>query len=166
MSILEEEFARMYTLFSRRLAFHSLNQVYNESKRDWINKLRRLGDQSKIQKMTPYDIYVLRIVQGTCDSKFKVISKRKNPSLDEVIEMAKSYEIVKNSVSASNGNLRAMKTTSSNYKDDPCKCCGRKGHTRDKCQFKDAECHHCVKKGHIKPACLQLKREGEQKKSQ
>ena len=97
MSILEEEFRRMYPLFSRRVAFHSLNQSHNESKLDWINKLRRLGDQSKIHEMTSDDIYVLRIVQGTCDSKFKEqILKMKNPTLEEVNEIAKSYEIAEN----------------------------------------------------------------------
>ena len=115
MSILEEEFRRMYPLFSRRVAFHSMNQSQNESKLDWINKLR-LGDQSKIHEMTSDDIYVMRIVQGTCDSKFKEeILRMKSPTLEKVIEKVKAYEIVENSTLASNGELRANKATAANY---------------------------------------------------
>ena len=62
MSILEEEFARMYPLLSRRVAFHSMNQSQNESKFEWINKLCSLIDQSKIHELTSDDIYVMRIV--------------------------------------------------------------------------------------------------------
>ena len=40
----------------------------------------------------------------------------------------------------------------------PCRHCGKKGHSPNRCRFKDAVCHTSGKRGHISPVCYSKKR--------
>ena len=170
IDILSYEFERMYPIFSKRVLFHTSDQKKGESRLDWINSLRRSGEHARIHEMSTDDIYVMRIIQGTCDAKLREeILKIESPTLEDVLECARNLEVAENSVAAAAGNFRsnATNTNGTNSKKDKsksndpksqgekkkCLCCGRSGHIREDCWLKHFTCHNCGKQGHMKQMC-------------
>lgn len=173
---LQSEFEQMYPIFSRRVNFHSLRQQRGQSRTDWINKLQEAGAQSLIHEMSADDIYVMTILQNTCDTKFRdEIFKLVDPKLEEVIQLAQRMEIADNSVAAASGHMQRtyrvdshkkekgknpyVKSTPS-YKKSPansnsgekCTSCGA-NHPRHKCPHKRQQCEKCKKYGHLAQMC-------------
>ena len=167
MELLTQEFDKNFPIFTRRVVFFSTGQGHTESKMDWINKLRLLGDQSEINTMTPDNMYVMHIIQTTTDANFKEkILEMKDPSFKEVIELARKMEISENSTQAAlnSGTFNCNKSTNKfnprkSSNGEKCKSCGKTNHKRSECRFKDAECHYCKIKGHIKSVCGKRLRE-------
>ena len=160
IEILDDIFERKYPLFTRRVEFHRLTQRKNQSVLDYINTVRRHGDQSEIHNMDADDIYVMRIIQGCADEKVKEqFLRAPDPSLDDLIKIASSMEIAE--TSANMGMARANKTSYSrptersktDSNDKQCMSCGKYNHNREDCRFRQAECRTCMKIGHIAAIC-------------
>uniref|UniRef100_A0A0K0EAY5 RNA-directed DNA polymerase n=2 Tax=Strongyloides stercoralis TaxID=6248 RepID=A0A0K0EAY5_STRER len=84
----------------------------------------------------------------------RVLMASKELNLDKLIEIGRSHEIVhqKGTVVAYVKNERK-----SQFK---CMCCGRNGHTKERCRLKDRECHGCGRKGHLKNMCKNGNKKG------
>jgi len=105
-------------------------------------------------------------------------------TLEKATEIANSYEAVYASQKTLIGhkqvedrNLFALKSSfvnkpkgnnikfnnerGSKFNNDkpPCVCCGRSGHSKEKCFYKRQSCHTCGKVGHTKAVCRSKKRE-------
>uniref|UniRef100_A0A0K0FW91 Reverse transcriptase domain-containing protein n=1 Tax=Strongyloides venezuelensis TaxID=75913 RepID=A0A0K0FW91_STRVS len=77
--------------------------------------------------------------------KFIIASKEENVTIERLVELSKGYEAANPKIN----NVIAYVSS----KGIRCQCCGRIGHSRERCRMKDAICNQCKRKGHLKYVC-------------
>lgn len=160
-SVGPEVFALIQTIISPKDILAS--NVTLQSIKEWLAELRSKAKKCGFTESRLRDFErALRdaILMGTNNVGVRQsILKKKDPSLSEIIEIAKEGEMVdretekleKLSLAVHNiGNSKSQ-----NKIERKCFSCGYSGHFRDQCKFRNARCENCKKLGHLKRICRQ-----------
>uniref|UniRef100_A0A0K0FHM8 RNA-directed DNA polymerase n=1 Tax=Strongyloides venezuelensis TaxID=75913 RepID=A0A0K0FHM8_STRVS len=122
----------------------------DESLREYGLRVRRNARECALEEWGKGkdQFHSLIFLNGLKEEMMKrVLMASKELSLDKLIELGRSHEIVHQNPAVV-AFVRNEKRGGGK-----CLCCGRVGHLRDRCRFKDKECHNCGKRGHLKFIC-------------
>jgi len=169
MSFLEEEFARRFPIFLRRVDFFQFEQASGQAFSDWASKLRKKAAEADLRNLGEEDLIALRYICGTSDKALREkFLNEANPTLGDLDRIAAAHEQTQSTMASLGASLHALqlgrgrekkkhKDKSSTPKGRCFRCgfktTGPKGHFAQDCPMKNATCNGCGQKGHTKPAC-------------
>ena len=179
VSLIREEFASRYPLFTRRLEFFDSRQPGQPSAlSDCYVELIKLSKEADLERMTPQDIIVFRVIFGmTDDALRKRFFAEKDLNLKRMEDIIREHEVSQAAMRAlrhegsrataaavSNPRSRqgrqqgqgAAKKMQRLRQQGKCYRCAKSldSHDEGKCPAKDLSCHNCGKLGHIAPTCF------------
>uniref|UniRef100_A0A0N5C173 RNA-directed DNA polymerase n=1 Tax=Strongyloides papillosus TaxID=174720 RepID=A0A0N5C173_STREA len=128
-----------------------------ESLRDFALKIRKNARDCSLEEWGKGKEQFLSLIflNGLKDELIKRSLMASNDlSLDKLIELGRSHEIIHPKVSV----VAFVKNEKKNQ--FKCNCCGKFGHTKDRCRLRDRECNSCGKKGHLRFMCRASKKKG------
>uniref|UniRef100_A0A0N5BZV4 RNA-directed DNA polymerase n=1 Tax=Strongyloides papillosus TaxID=174720 RepID=A0A0N5BZV4_STREA len=134
-----------------RLELMGLKQKQEENVRDFASRLSAQARDCSLESWgSGKDGFLgLIFVNGLKDEaarRFIIASKEENAGFERLVELSRGYEAANPVI----GNVIAYVNTRNRER---CYCCGRNGHTRERCRMKDATCNNCGRKGHLKIVC-------------
>uniref|UniRef100_A0A0K0FRB1 RNA-directed DNA polymerase n=1 Tax=Strongyloides venezuelensis TaxID=75913 RepID=A0A0K0FRB1_STRVS len=138
-----------------RLELTNLKQKADEDARQFSSRLSALARECDLESWGPgRDGFLYTVfVNGLRDDgakKFIIASKEERISLEKAVELCRGYE------AANPMQSNIVEYIGSNGM--KCQCCGRNGHSKEKCRMKDASCRKCGRKGHLQCVCRSGKR--------
>ncbi|XP_055913593.1 uncharacterized protein K02A2.6-like [Eupeodes corollae] len=184
---LSEHFKRNVHILAARYEFFQAKMGEGQSYADWVAELRGSSRNCKYICSKPEckQEFVDELLRDTIvintphDAVRTAALQKPNPTLEDVLLIAESYEATKNTVSVLKNvkgqstqqqeifRIDANKTRknrpmsegrgkSSGQITEPIKSCPRCGvsHNRDSCKFRNADCYSCNGTGHIASVCL------------
>jgi hypothetical protein len=94
-SILKNEFLVENLLFSRRLDFFCFKQGYGQSMSDAMAELGKLGNQATLGALDATDLYIMRYLTMTDDSKLlEKMLEKELPTQQNLIDIVRRFENV------------------------------------------------------------------------
>lgn len=181
VSFIQEEFARRYPLFSRRLEYFRYQRQTGQSASNFVAKLVQLSFEADLQSLKTDEIQVFRVLTGIKeDQLLGKLLDLKEMTFANVQQKITQFEVnraskasVSSNQAASGGQARQVTSgpsrpstqqRSSASKSGPltpadlkgkCGTCGSPKHMKKDCPSKDkALCLTCNKTGHWKSVCL------------
>ena len=177
LQIIQDDFLDRYPLVNRRLDFFKTKMYEDETFDNYLTRLKSLGVEGDIDKMTSDQIYVFVALNSVSDNRLREwLLKLQNPTLEQLRSEAHKYESTvaqekkldktvkvmrvfeypkkkrwKSKVKNRNRSLSAERKP-----DRSCWTCGKKGHMRNECEAnkEDLYCNFCeMKKSHSTKAC-------------
>ena len=175
VDILERDFKERYPLFVRRVEFFRSNQKQGQPFSEWFQKIRQMGEEADLQSISIDDLYLMRAIQGTTDTRLREsFLQEANLTVKTVEQIARAHEVARASVLALSPSAKAAKTFQKkpgNKKPIPpelrgkCLACGAslKSHKFQDCPVrqKRMECRNCKKIGHLAKVCQQSQSRGQ-----
>jgi len=189
MGRLDEEFKDLYPLLVRRLNFLKETQKEGQSYTEFMATLRAQRDEADLARMSPDDLFIMRMIAGTHDSKLREkFLREETPTIDRLERIAREYERTKLANKAMNKpqEVNAVKEDKKKPQKGPnpgrkfffdhlkslrdkgtCTICG--GSCKGACPKKqEITCDYCHKDGHSASVCARkafenLKKDSPQK---
>ena len=101
IKLLEEEFLLRYPLLMRQMDFFEAKQAKGQTMSDWVSKLTALGEEADLSSMSAEDLYIMRYLMGTCDTKLREkFLEEPKPSLKRLDKIIHQHEMAESSVKA------------------------------------------------------------------
>ena len=180
LDVVEEYFALQYPLIRKRLLYHRYKQPRGMAFTDYVHKLRQLGTEADVHKLTVDESHCFMALTGCNDSKLrqKILSKLKTINLEDMMEEASRYEAAQILTEVLDETPRSRRLRGPQQERpkqgrhrqsgrersriDPrrefpglCIACGKEGHKWAKCpNKKDLQCTNCNKNGHVAKVCF------------
>ena len=160
IGLLRDEFLMDYPLVIRRSDYFGLKQAQGQKFSAFAAELKRKGREADLQHLTVDQLYVFRLISGTCDMKLKEkLLKMEEPTLAEVEREARAHEAATQAMNAMKKPVVQLNQATGKEKPEwqlnaKCYSCGNKGHIAKECKKKASlTCNYCKKKGHKESQC-------------
>jgi len=148
-----------------RYEFYQLRQGKDDIK-TYVRKLRHCADECEFGNQLDdrlRDQFVIGLSNKEA-LKRMLTEKLADLSITKAIDIASAFEVAQYSQQQLAGERyssevctvkdKAKFKKSFHHQDKlSCLCCGRSGHSKDKCYFRNAKCHTCGAMGHLKQVC-------------
>jgi hypothetical protein len=93
VELLREIFLQNTPVLTRRYNFFQCNQKHGERFSDWYLRLQLSGQEAELPQNFEDELYVLRFVTGTSDSRLREeFLRQANPSRENLLQIAKAWE--------------------------------------------------------------------------
>ena len=154
MSTISAYYEEIYPLFVRRLQFFRLKQKKGQDFAEFFASLRSHGDEANLGGITVDDIMVFRVLAAVTDDKLRdELLKRREPTLQQVLQDATAFEMAQRSAKATTRSEPASTkaTRQLSLGTNQCHNCGKTPKcSPSDCRARDSKCHECQRKGHWK----------------
>ena len=161
LAALDEEFKRLYPMFSRGKQFFSMTPDRGEDFKAFRMRLTEVGDMCDLSNMSEQDCYIIKYHTAVNDEGLKqqliANTGRNLRTLDTVID---AYFAARDRMTSESG--RVLKTRNQRVPQDrnrskspggrkqgPCYGCGLENHIRRDCHHKNTKCAVCNGVGHL-----------------
>jgi len=164
VSIIKKQLMSTKLPIAARYEFYQLRQGTDDIK-TYVRKLRNATEECAFGAQLD-DRLRDQLVMGISNKdalKRMLTEKLSDLTLDKTIEIATAFEAVQESQKKLSGNTNETVCYSKSKQNFTlgdkggskltCFCCGKVGHTKDKCFMRQKNCHNCGKVGHTSAVC-------------
>ena len=145
-------------VIAERFAFHKRDQRPGEPIKEFLIELRRLARTCNFGDFLEQAIRD-RLVCGMINSSTqKKLLAEKDLSLQRAVDIATAAEMAVLDQQQGVHTSDQTDVHSVSFSKLICNCCGKRGHTAQKCRFRHEVCFKCRKQGHLQVMCKERTR--------
>ena len=156
---LKEHYNPKPPVMLERYKFYQRNQRADENIATYYAELKKMAetcDFSTFRKEALRDRFVCGLAEESVQRR---LLSEDDITIEKAVKLATSMEAAsKGTAALKTLEQKSSTSTTVNYGEIECYCCGKKGHTKKQCRYRELSCDNCHRKGHLKQVCKNSKK--------